>query len=89
MKTAMQNYVRAEVNVIEKVVQKKLGDALRALESWKLNAEKCMNEKDALIQELKEELAACKNRDACGEEREIQLTVVRELENTKVQVKNL
>ena len=50
---------------------------------------KCMNEKDTLIQEFKEELAACKNRDACGEEKEIQSAVVRELENVKEQVKNL
>ena len=77
------------MNVKKWVMQKKLEDALLAFESWKLNAEKRMNEKDALIEELKGELAACKSKDACGEEREIQPAVVIELDNIKEQVKTL
>lgn len=89
LKTELQNYVRVEVNVMECVVQKKLADALHAFESWKSNAEKRMNEKDALIEELKGELAACKNKDKCEEKREIQSEVIKELENIKEQVKTL
>ncbi|MCO5611602.1 hypothetical protein L7F22_065856 [Adiantum nelumboides] len=60
LKIEMQNSMRAEANVIECVVQKKLEDALLAFESWKSNTEKCINGKDALIEELKGELAECK-----------------------------
>ncbi|MCO5576234.1 hypothetical protein L7F22_030043 [Adiantum nelumboides] len=60
LKIEMQNSMRAEAIVIECVVQKKLEDALLAFESWKSNTEKCMNGKDALIEELKGELAECK-----------------------------
>ncbi|MCO5568314.1 hypothetical protein L7F22_022013 [Adiantum nelumboides] len=60
LKIEMQNSMRAEANVIECVMQKKLEGALLAFESWKSNTEKCMNGKDALIEELKGELAECK-----------------------------
>ncbi|MCO5611640.1 hypothetical protein L7F22_065894 [Adiantum nelumboides] len=60
LKIEMQNSMRAEANVIECMMQKKLEDTLLAFESWKSNTEKCMNGKNALIEELKGELAECK-----------------------------
>ena len=45
---------------MECVVQKSLDEVVAKFESWKTNMEKCMREKDAIIEELKGELAACK-----------------------------
>lgn len=89
LKTELQHYVKAVVNVMECVVQKKLDDALHAFESWKMNAENRMNEKDALIEELKGELTACKNKDKCDQKTKIQPEVIKELVNIKEQVKSL
>ena len=62
-------------------------DAISAFESWKLNAEKRMNEKDALIEELKCELVACKNNPV--KEGESPPSMIKGLESIKEQVKTL
>ena len=49
----MQTLVRAEVNVMECIMQKKLDEAIASFDAWKTNVEKCIKEKDALIEELK------------------------------------
>ena len=48
---------------------------------------KCIKEKDAVIEELKGELAACKNMS--GKEGENQPSVIKEHENIKERVKSL
>lgn len=75
------------MNVMECVMQKRLDDALAAFESWKSNVEKRIQEKDAMIEELKVELAARKNMP--GMEGESQPSMIKELENIKEQVKTI
>lgn len=43
-------------------MHKKLDDALVTFESWKSGVEKSIGEKDALIEDLKKQLAACKEK---------------------------
>ena len=87
LKGEMHAIVRAEVNVLECVMQKRLDDALAVFESWKSNVEKRISDKDALIEELKGELAALKSIP--GKEGENQPSMIKELENIKEQVKTL
>ena len=87
LKGEMQNIVRAEVNVMECVMRKRLEDAIAVFESWKSIVEERISEKDALIEELKGELTACKNIP--GKEGENQPSMIKELENIKEQVKTL
>ena len=88
LKTELQNLIKAEVNVMECIVQKRLEDEVVAkFESWKTNMEKCMREKDAIIEELKGELATFKL--ASNKEEDTQPSMLKELEEVKEQMKTL
>ena len=87
LKTEIRNLIKAEVNVMECVVQKRLDEVVAKFESWKTNMEKCMREKDAIIEELKGELAAYKL--ASNKEEDTQPSMLKELEEVKEQMKTL
>ncbi len=62
MKGELQNYVRAEVNVVEIMFHKKLENAVATFETWKSEMEQSIREKDAQIENLKKQLTACKEK---------------------------
>ena len=87
LKTEIRNLIKAEVNVMECVVQKSLDEVVAKFESWKTNMEKCMRGKDAITEELKGELAAYKL--ASKKEEDTQPSMLKELEEVKEQMKTL
>lgn len=62
VKGEMHALLRADVNVMETMVCKKMDERLASFESWKAKTEKCMADKDALIKKLQEELTVCKGK---------------------------
>lgn len=87
LKMEIRNLIKAEVNVMECVVQKNLDEVVAKFESWKTNMEKCMREKDVIIEELKGELAAYKFTSK--KEEDTQPSMLKELEEVKEQMKTL
>ncbi|MCO5588464.1 hypothetical protein L7F22_042420 [Adiantum nelumboides] len=60
IKNDLQWYVGAEMKVSEGVMHKKVDDALVSFETWKSKVEESIREKDALIEDLKKQLAIFK-----------------------------
>ncbi|MCO5555209.1 hypothetical protein L7F22_008753 [Adiantum nelumboides] len=60
MKNELQWYVGAEVKISEGVMHKKVDDALVTFETWKSKVEESIKKKDALIEDLKKQLASFK-----------------------------
>jgi hypothetical protein len=87
LRVEAQAIARAEIHVMECAMQKRLDEASAIFETFKANVEKRMNEKDAMIEELKKELVA--GRPLPGKEGENEPSMVKELENIKEQVKTL
>ena len=87
LRVESQATARAEIKVMECVMQKRLDDACATFETFKANVEKRANEKDAVIEELKRELAA--GRPLPGKEGENEPSMEKELENIREQVKTL
>ena len=65
----------------------RLDEVVAKFESWKTNMEKCMREKDAIMEKLKGEFAAYKLES--NKEEDTQPTMLKELEEVKEQMKTL
>ena len=83
----MQNKVRAEIEVAQALWRKELDVTVTTFTVWKSEMEKRLNEKDALIEELKREFAEYKNK--LGKDKDVQPIVIEELNSIKEQVKTL
>ncbi len=83
----MKNKMRAEIEVAQALWRKELDATVTAFAVWKSQMEKHMNEKDTLIEELKREFA--EYRIKSGKDKDVQPTVIEELNSIKEQVKTL
>ena len=87
MTIEMQNKVRAEIKMAQALWRKDLDATVTVFTVWKSELEKRLNEKDALIKELKREFAEYKNK--LGKDKDVQPIVIEELNIIKEQVKTL
>ena len=77
----IQNKVRTEIDVAQALWRKELDETVTTFTVWKLEMEKRLNEKDALIEELKREFAEYKNKP--GKDKDVQPIVIEELNSIK------
>ena len=83
----MKNNMRAELDVAQTLWRKGLGVTITTFEAWKAEMEKCLNGKDALIEELKKEVA--EHISKSKKDKDVQPAVIEELNSIKEQVKTL
>ena len=83
----MQNTMRTKIEVVEALWRKELDANATSFAVWKSEMEKRLNEKDALIKELKRESAEYRSKSK--KDTDVQPTVIEELNSIKEQVKTL
>ena len=83
----MKNNTRAEIEVAQALWRKELEATVTTFASWKSEMEKRLNGKDALIEELKKEVAEYISKSK--KDRDVQPAVIEELNSIKEQVKTL